>query len=339
MAYRLQVGNTTGALLAELEPNIRQVSWRLNDVGKMVFEIAKGNEKATEEILRYGNKVLVEFDNGLPNWVGMIDPPRDWNRGIITVTAYSGEYILGTRQTDRGRYFSDASVGYIFGQLIEEANAVESMGVELGNVYEGGDGHYPDYHYDNLLKIIRDSLCSRLSDTDWDVTGSVSGGRIVMQANLYERKGSDKSGSVLLAEGHNLTDIKMTEQGEIVNWWDLAGEGSTWGEDRLRSEGVSDDGSRSTYGLRQGSAVYASVSTQTTLDSHASTKLAESKNPHNMFEFSAVDEDPAGFEAYDVGDEVACELPGYGFGGFEGSVQVLGREWDGVGCKLVVREA
>ena len=186
---RLLVGNNRGTLLAELEPNIKQVSWRLNDVGKLVFEISQKDVKATEEILRYGNRLLVEFDNGLPNWVGMIDPPRDWNNGIITVNVYSGEYVLGTRQTDRGRYFTDGSVGYIFEKLISEANEVEDTGIALGSIYGGGDGHWPDYHFDNLLKIIRDSLCSRLSTYEWNITGSVSGGVIGMAANLYERKG------------------------------------------------------------------------------------------------------------------------------------------------------
>ena len=144
---------------------------------------------------------------------------------------------------------------------------------------------------------------------------------------------------MLLVEGHNLTGIRMSEQGEIVNWWDLAGEGSTWGEERLVSQG-SDDGSRSRYGLRQGSAIYTSVSVQATLDAHASTLLAESKDPHNMFELSAIDEAPAGFEEYDIGDVVAAELPSYGFGGFRGNIKILGREYDGLGtCKLVVREA
>ena len=338
MGMRFLVGDVSGTLLAELEPEVKGVSWRRNDVGKVLFEVARKNAKAREEILRFGNRVLIEFDNGLPNWAGMMDPPMEWSGGVIKCTAYSAEYILGTRQTDQGRYFTDASVGYIFSHLIEEANAVESMGIELGSVYEGGSGHYPEYHFDNLLGIIRDSLCKRLSEFDWDVTGSESGGRISLAANLYERKGSDKP-NVALIEGHNLTGIRLIKQGEIVNWWDLAGEGSTWGSDRLVTLGTKDDASRSLYGLRQKSAMYTSVSVQATLDSHASTLLEESKGPHNMLELVAVDELPAGFEAYDVGDCVSVELVGYGFGGMEGSVRIEGREWgDGV-CKLVVREA
>lgn len=337
MAMRFLVGDVTGALLAELEPSVREVSWRLNDVGKVVFELSRKDAKASEVNLRFGNRVLIQWDNGLPNWAGMIDPPMEWNNGIIKCTAYSAEYILGTRQTDQGRYFTDASVGYIFSSLISEANAVEDMGISLGSVYEGGDGHYPDYHFDNLLEIIRDSLCKRLSDYDWDVTGSESGGRISLAANLYERKGADRT-NVALIEGSNLTGIRLVKQGNIINWWDLAGEGSTWGSDRLVALGVKDDASRSLYGLRQGNGMYTSVSVQATLDSHASTLLEESKNPHNMLELSAVDEDPAGFEDYEVGDSVRVELPSYGFGGMEGSVKIEGREWTGEGvCKLVVR--
>lgn len=338
MTARVVIGDKSGVQIAELEGELGPVSWRLNDVGSVKFGLARTDGKATEEILQFGNRVLIEFDNGLPTWAGVLDPPREWKDGQVWSTGYSAEYLLGWRQTDRGRYFSDASVGYIFSQLVSEAQVAESLGIGLDKIYYGGEGHWPDYHFDNVLKVIRDSLVSRLSNFDWEVVGSLSGGRIVLTANLYERKGSLRT-NVALIEGSNLTGIRLLEQGKIVNAWDVAGEGSTWGSDRLVSA-AADTTSRSAYGLRQDASIFGGVSVQATLDSHASTLLAESKGPHNMLELSAADEEPFGFEAYDVGDSVRVQLTSFGFGGFDGMVRILGREYDaGTGmCKLVTRE-
>jgi hypothetical protein len=338
MAIRFLVGDVSGTLIAELECDIGPVSWRLNDVGSVKFGVARTSSKATSDFLKYGNRVLIEFDNGLPNWTGIIDPPREWNKGMIQCTAYSAEYILGFRQTDKGRYFSDASVGYIFEHLISESNLVEDTGIAVGSVYYGGDNHWPDYHFDNLLKTIRESLCDRLSDYDFEVVGSESGGRISLTANLYERKGSSKA-NVVLIEGSNLTEQKLLEQGSIINYWDVAGEGNEWGSTRLVSN-AQDVTSRSTYGLRQGAAIFSSVSVQTTLDNHATTLLDETKDVHSMVDLSVVNESPALFQDYDVGDSVRVILTTCGFGGFDDMVRIWAREYDPRtgACRLVTRE-
>jgi len=336
---RFVVGDNAGVLKAELEVGVGPLSWRLNDVGKVQFQISSLDAKATEDNLRFGNRVLVEFDNGLPNWVGMIDTPRTWENGVITCTAYSGEYILGTRQTDRGRYFSDQTVGIIYQALIEDANTVEDTGIGIGKVWEGGPGHYPEYHFKNLLAIIRESLCGNLSDYDFDVTGSVTAGKISLSANLYERKGRDRENVVLL-EGTNLAGIRYMEQGEIINWWDVAGAGDGWSETaRIYSQAV-DAKSRSRYGLRQGQVIYNDVSYQATLDENAKTLLGITKQPYRMLDLETVDLDPGKFEDYEVGDSVRVQLHSFGFGGYDEMVRVEAREYDpGSGaCRLVVRE-
>lgn len=339
MAHNLFVGDASGTVIAELDADIGAVSWRLNDVGSLSFTLAVNNTKATSSNLAFGNRVLIQFDNGLPAWGGMIDPPRDWQGGFVTVNAYSAEYILGTRQTDRGRYFSGASVGEIYEALIGEANAFAATGITVGDVYKGGVGHYPDYHFDNLLKIVRDSLCGTLSTFDFYIEPGFSAGKITFTAHLYEVRGADKSGEVVLLDGHNAIDPRLTEQGEIVNAWDLAGAGSGWGDDRIYASS-NDAASISAYGYRQGSQVFTDVSVQETLDEHAATLLTNYKDPHNMIDLSAVDLAPAAFASYDVGDVVKVSLIRCGFGGFDGSVRVWGREFipaEGI-CRLVVRE-
>ena len=340
---RFLVADRSGKIIADLAPEVGPVSERLNDIGVVKFSLARGDASATETNLRYGNRVLIQFDNGLPDWAGVIGPPQTWDGHRIQCSAYSGEHMLGFRQTDRGRYFSGASVGAIFAAVISEASDNEPLGIEIGSVWTGGELHSPEYHYESLLAIIRDSICGKLSTADFDVSGQEIAGKIVFTANLYQRKGISRA-NIALMEGHNISAAKLNEQGPIVNWIDLAGQGNGWGDDRLVSN-VADATSRTVYGLRQASAVYSDVVLQGTLDAHAANLLAESKDPHRLIELEAVDVRdpgtdaalPGGFGSYGVGDSVRVILPSYGFGGTDVMVRILAREYSQGKCKLVVR--
>lgn len=335
---RLVVGDQNGVVLDELSADILFCNWRLNKVGKCEFEIAAKDPKATQTNLKYGNRIIIRFENGLPDWGGIIDPPRTWDDGVIKVTAYSGEQLFAQRTTDKGRYFSSQTVGAIYTALINEANTIASTGATTGAVYTGGSTHSPDYHFKGLLDIFQKSLTGRLSTFDFDVVPQLAGGSISFLANLYESKGSQKH-SLLLVQDKNLARVKLKEQGPIVNSWDMAGEGTGWGSERLTAN-AQDINSINAYGLREDSTVYGDVSIQNTLDDHAATALSKSKDPYNIWTLWALDELPARFADYDVGDEVALVAFDYGFGGTDTLIRITSREYepaDGV-CNLVVQE-
>jgi hypothetical protein len=335
---RLLIGDKSGTILAELSPDIGSVSWRLNKVGKVDFTIATIDDKAIVDNLKFGNRVLIEFENGLPSWGGVIDVPRKWDGAQIACKAYSGAHLFKYRITDKGRYFSGVSAGAIFQSLILETNAVEDTGIVIGDIYSAGSNHSPDYHYKNLLDIFQKSLINRLSTSDFDFLPSESGGRIIFTANFFESKGFDKTNWALV-DGANLTRVRLIEQGPIVNDWDLAGEGTGWGAERITANEQNTD-SINTYGLRQGSKIYADVSIQSTLDTHAVNLLDDSENPYNIFELEVADKEPARFADYDLGDTITLLAPDYGFGGTNTTVRILDRSYDPSSglCDLVVQE-
>ena len=335
---RFVVGDKSGTTLAELSPDIESISWRLNKVGKVKFSLAITDSKAIQDNLRFGNRVLIEFENGLPNWGGVIDVPREWDGSNITCMAYSGAHLFKYRITNKGRYFSGAAAGTIFQSLIEETNQVESTGVLIGDIYTGGSGHSPSYHYKCLLDIFQKSLTKRLSTSDFDFTASESSGQITLTANFYLSKGADKT-QWALTQGANLISIKLIEQGPIVNYWDVAGEGTNWGSERLTANEQNAD-SIGLYGLRQGAKVYADVSIQATLDDHAENLLDDSEDPYNIFELEVADKVPAKFADYDLGDTITLVAPDYGFRGTKTTVRILDRSYDPTSgrCDLVVQE-
>src|SRR4030042_6367570 len=179
---RVLVADRVGRILAELEPELGPVSWRLNDVGRLTMRLARADPKAVEDNLRCGNRLLVEFDNGLPNWGGIIDPPRHWEGLHIEVTAYSAEHVLGWRRTDRGRYFTQASAGYMFERLILEANAVFDTGIVVGSTWTGGELHSPDLPFKDLLAFMQDSLCGRVESADFAIVATEAAGTILFRS-------------------------------------------------------------------------------------------------------------------------------------------------------------
>ncbi|MBN1814722.1 MAG: hypothetical protein JXA14_22975 [Anaerolineae bacterium] len=333
----LYVADKTNRLIGEIHTDFNNVAWRLNAVSRVDFAISRNDAKATRDMLRFGNRILIQFINGLPNWPGVFDPPRHWtNTGEIKFQAYSAEAILGWRQTGRERIFDGATVGFVYQKLIEEANALRHMGIEVGDVWTGGAALPFEFHYANILETIEQELVeNEMSTYDFDVTGEIVNGRIVMKANFYERKGRDLSGKVVLHEGHNIHDVEVIEQGPIQNAWDTAGRGSGWDDER--AVGYADDTeSIAEFDFRQGFAE-SETSEQVAVDELARNRLAQYRQPVARALVSAVNLAPALFSSYGVGDTVQLTLPSYGWDGYDEPARIITREYfmnEGY-CKLV----
>lgn len=334
---RALVADRRGRLIGELHLDIESVLWQLNDVGEVVAAISKADPKAIEYYLRFGNRLLLEFGNGLPHWGGVIDFPREWTESEIGLSVYSGENILGNRKTPKNLQFETVSGGYLFQQLLTNANAGFDTGITLGEVWVGGDAFSIDFHFANLLSVIRDELCPQ-SGGDFDVTPVLEDGRITFVANFRERRGRTKPG-VALIEGHNAINVKLVEQGPIANDWDVVGGGATWDDERPsinRRNGASID----LYDLRQDTLVLSDTDDEPTLTARADDQLEEYGQPHNMLELEALNLEPALFSSYDIGDSIRVILFSYGFNGFNRMVRLLGRRFnrDSGTCTLIVRE-
>ena len=329
------VGDQGGRLLGELRCDLAGVAWKLNNYGQARLTMARADGTARPELLQFGNRMLIQFGNGLPDWGGVIDTPRQWSNGKIAVVAYSGEYLLTWRITGRGRYFNQVTAGEIFRALLREAKPV---GVDAGTVWMGGTLHSPDYHLRGLFDIYSKSLTDRLEAADWSVSAGLADGVIRLRANFHERRGSDHGNRLALVDGVNAVVGKMDEQGPIVNEWQLAGAGTGWGETTRIYAAASDQDSQTMYGLRQRGELRVDISQQSTLDANALLGLGDTRQPRKVVSVQALDRPPARFRDYDVGDTLLLEAPGVGFDGYEAAVRVVAREFlpDTGACALVI---
>lgn len=339
------IGDQTGRIIAELQPFLGPVAWRLNDVGQAPLTMPKNGMKFLKDYLDIGNRVLIRFDNGLPAWGGVMDFARTWGWHTLDMTSLSGEHLLSLITTGKNRLFTNSQIDTIFTALLNEADAIFPTGINLGLASAGGGLYSTEYHYGNLLQAIRDELTNKLSANHFYIQADEVDGYITFTANLVEERGLVKP-NVALLEGHNVGGIEYTEQGPLINSWDVVGadlssEGDSWGSLRLVSH-LDNTASIAAYGLRQGSVMRTSEEIQGNLDAEAGQLLASTTNPGRLFTLLAANLAPGLFRDYDLGDSVWLEALTYGWGpdGFAGLVTLEQREFDPQTnlCKVNLRE-
>ena len=334
------VADVDGRVLTEINPAIQRVSWRWNAAGGVSFVMAATDPKLREEYFVDGNRVLLQFDNGLPDWGGVLTGARDWNGSSVAFGAVSGEWILSTRRTARGRYFTEAQVGTILTQILQEAEAYYPTGLRPGNIWQGGSAHSPEYHRASLYDVVADDLVGNMSAGAFDVTPSLESGRILFSVNLYQRKGVDRPG-VALVENQNITGIRYREIDEAINTWHMAGEGDGWEDDSRVYATALNSESVTRHGMREGSEVLSGVTEQSAIDAIADKRLSETAWPTRVLGLTVLNGAPGRYRDYGIGDAVTCRLHSFGFDGVEGLFEVRAREFfpDSGTTDLVLLEA
>lgn len=311
MTIQATIFTRAGFALADIDGQFPR-SWKINDVGECSFMMATTDAKCSEQNLRYGNLLLVQSDRFVP-WVGVIDTPRNWAPGIVTVKAYSAERILKYR---RGSQVSaiKGTPGNIFDKIIATANAQNGTQFASGEVYYGGSSMAEKIDLSALLAELQ-RICVDYG-REYDVTPALdANGRLTLTANFYLRRGAARqivldNANTEAADNMNV----LSEQGDIFNDVLGYGNGLTWA-----SKGTSihvDSASQALYDVRQTTVNYDDDE-QGSLDQKTTRHLQVSKKPRNVLTLSILD----AANGWDIrlGDVVPVQLVGYGFladGGF-----------------------
>ena len=336
---RVLIGDKFGRILTELIGNVGPVSWILNGVGRTSVGLAISDPKAREEYLQVGNRIYLEMDHGLPPWGGVLDMPRQWGGGEVSTSGYGIERLLEFRRTGKNDSFYERSAGEIFREVLRRTEEREPLGIRFGEIWQGGRPHYPRYHYKSLWYVLDYSL-PRMERCDFRFVPYLEGDFIRFEARFYQIAGRDRSANTAIVEGRNTADgLRLTEQGQLINDHAAVGDGQTWGPERIVVLGQ-DAASRARYGLRETGKVYPGVGVTATLQMHVQNVLKRDSEPRRIFNLDVTDDAPGRFADYDLGDLVRCVLPSFGFGGYDGTVRVIGREYDPASgrCTLVVEE-
>ena len=322
-----------GVAIADLYGVVTSVTWRLSAPGDARIEIPSRNfGDFPYSAAATGGRVLIQFED-LPAWVGIIEPDREQDDKKLTLHAKSVEYLLRYRYTGPLiDYHGGASAGEIFRALINCANSSAPTGMTIGDVYTGGNAYQRTYHYANILDSIIDIVSK--STQGYTVTGSESKGRLSVRLDWLRRVGSDKSGTVVLQEGSNISPRSTRWKGGGIGAVTVVGKGHTWAN---RPVGyVHDDETLQAYGYRMFAMVDGEEDDSNALTDEAAEMLSNLRNPQWRLQAEATDVGPAGFSDYSVGDIVRViaysGLPWE----FDGKGRIWTREWTPDGVVLEV---
>lgn len=323
---QVSVADPFGKLLAEIQPEVSEVSWLLNEVGGVNMTMRTDDDKWRADYFRMGGMVLLEFENGLPDWTGLSTGTQRirWQNGQRATVAYqSSERYLVRRRSGKNVSFVNRTVSDIVGTLVAEMNGKRKTPIRVGDLWTNSPEVRREYHYTNLF----DALKTLQQDTggDWGVTGGRgTGNRLDLLLNFWPRRGTDKP-NVALIEDHNAVVVDYTEKDfNFVNDMVVVGAGSDWG--LTRPEGVADDTtSIATYDLWEGATVENDVTSEATLTTIARARVTASLVPYRVLTLDVMDLAPGAFASYHIGDRVSVSCYSVGWGGVEGLGRVTAR--------------
>jgi hypothetical protein len=324
------VGGRDGRVLAELQLSIDRLSWELGGPGKAQLAIAPG-PRVTEHNLQYGNRVLVRFDNGLPDWVGVITGPREWQYGALRLEAAGLLKALNWRSTPAQLPYDGMTADSIIDALLSYVPALRVASAPAGTVSVS-----VEYHFANVGRAVEQLLAVE----DWaiEAVGALNAGVIGAAVNIFARR-SRRRPNVALVEGHNVgEDFRYREEDAIVNRVQMVGAGTGWSEDTRMMAVVSDEASIAQYGVRETPEFVDEIRAVGALAAMGETIVARQAEPRQALQLTALNRPPGMFGQYTVGDVLRVMLPSAGFAGVDDQFEVLGREFRPAGnrCELVL---
>jgi hypothetical protein len=265
-------------------------SWVLNGVGDCSFRVPLIDDNAREEIVQFGNWVLVERDNTRP-WVGKIGV-WDWVDDCIAITAYTAECALGERDARVMNLVNTelrGSAGAIFRQLISRGNGAGDMNIRAGNISGAGSTlseKLQTTFYRSLLII------SAASSMDWTMRPVIGGDqRLYIYADWLVKAG--ERSDITLKEGVNIErkpgQSILTQTAPSANdFMALSDTASTTTLLRSHRENLE---SQDKIGIKQVGMVFPGVTDQATLDKRAEAALAVSSKTADILNISVIDID------------------------------------------------
>lgn len=277
----------------------------LNGYGRCEFTIATSDPKCKEKYLQYGNLVLIQHlpDNvdeqgypigKLPDWCGVILPPRTWDKGMSHVNVYSAEAVLFFRAMPFQAVQGTPS--QVFRQILGFAQQATNNIVVQQGVIEDVSKTYSDElrlsAYDHIQKMQKNT------GIDWNVSAEINEkGNLELFGNLYEKLGV-KTNLTLTDENTELISPSMTEQGTPSNYV-IGYSQATTAANRLSAIGIH-QGALDDYGMMQMNETYNGIHDVASVESAAKARAAYRGRPVKLFRRNALD----------VRDTFSCLAPG-----------------------------
>lgn len=246
------------------------------------FVISVFDEKCNPFTINYGNIVLIENSDGLPDWVGVIDDIQ-FDNGQCIVTAFTPERYFAYRRGPR-RLTLKGRAGEIFGQLVIYVNSLEQTVLAVGDI-----NSLTTSMEETLNPVILTNNLTRIiarSGEGYRWRPVVVRGKLTVFADWFPNL--VLSTGLILQDGYNISGDHPLTFSPPMNDYLAYGLGADW-DTRIISI-AQDSDSRQQYGLRQASGSYNTKSPDT-LKQAAQSSLDRFKQPKESFPLVALNVD------------------------------------------------
>ena len=326
MTSHVTIFDLDGKQTATLEVNFRR-TWKMNEYGSAEFTLSGYDSKTILSNLQFGRFIHVSHAK-LGVWAGMIDTPRSWGYHKVSITAYSGEYILKQMRSPLN-WKGEGHPGPLAAQLVQQSDGRHDI-LQAGSISEGGKSLKRESHLANVYDEVKQ--WAKEAASDWDVSAMVIDGKITFYLNWYEKKGETRL--IPLDENLNLqlSENIMVEQGDIYN--NIIGYDSTdksW-NNCMKSHRI-DQTSVDDYGPRYWSFSHTIGHQQSGSDEATSAELNKKKKPRMTFDFSVLNVGEI-WNNLRLGDTLPVRLSSVGFGGVNTTARIFGMTFDDIENKV-----
>lgn len=240
----IRIGDPQGRVIGQLFGRIDSVSSRADGYGGATILFPSAVLREYRGLLEFGNRLRIDFNNGLRPWAGVIDVPRELSGGVLRVQAYEPAYLLSQRLTRRLARFV-AESGYD-AQTVARLMVLRLEGRPL-TVFERAGGHAPppppmaaEFSFETVLDALDalrdiDPWFHYHSGCEFQVSED---GFIDLHLYVYRGAWQDATGQAVLQQGVNFTNVQILDQGPVVTRVIVAtGDADVGGEgDRVDNE-------------------------------------------------------------------------------------------------------
>jgi hypothetical protein len=283
-------------------------SWALVTETSARFILSIYDPKCNPFTIKYGNVLLIENSDGLPDWVGMIDGIH-FDSGFCIVDAYTPERYFFYRRGPR-RLTLKGRAGELFAQMIQYINGLEKTVLEVGNISTNTTSME-----ETLNPVVLTNNLNRVvarSGEGYRWRPVVEKGKLTVFADWFPTIVLETG--LILQDGYNITGQHPLQGVPPINDFLAYGLGADW---EARTLSIAQDvESRNEYGLRQAS-IPVNTKVPAVLETTSRTQLVKFRLPQYTFPIEALNVDDT-FARLEPGALATfTQLVGQGFSGNE----------------------
>lgn len=310
-SYVVYVGNRSGLVIGELSGALESVTWAVDGYGTAAM-ILPTDAPDYQHLLAYGNRVFIDFSNGLPPWGGVIDVPRETTLGQTRVQMYEATYLLGWDWTEPLSYTAERQlpVGAVLADLVGRS----SLDIEVGPL-DDDTGEAAAVEFDNeSLLAAAEKLRGLDARLHYRVRARpIRGQRIQFALEVFCGALSDDVGPALFIQGQNMVQWEVLEQGPIWNEVTVSSQSAAAADDSGRFLcTVVDADSALRYGVRrrppQALPDVDEDATPGRTEAQARAILAATHMPRMRAHGTLLNQEPGLYRSFGIGSRVAVEI-------------------------------